>query len=230
MSLADADLEAYLARFSRDEGGLGVAGEDARRSFRTVNYALAVRMARQERFAESAARYELAGEEKRADRMRQLAALHAKAAAGSLKGRPLLLARFHYADFLSRHPNGVYFNDTLWHGYRSYALLCLDRPEYCDQQQSLSEAEFKKVSAYERVFRDAQEERWRAALLFTGIAAKAGPDWLGKVAALRAIDCLTRIHARFGRQEEIAGRIAALKAWRAGKAASVVWKPSQKAG
>lgn len=60
--------------------------------------------------------------------------------------------------------------------------------------------------------------------------AKARRDWLGKTAALRAIDCLERIHPRFGRQEEIAGRIGALKAWRAGKAASVEWKPLKKNG
>jgi hypothetical protein len=163
-----------------------------------LRYALAVRLARDNRYTESAALYQSLGVPWRADRMRTLAALHAKSQSSEH-------AAYALAKFLSENQEKVYFNDRLWDGYQRYALLA-------DADSRLNRAEREAQITAERQLKDDQEERWRAYLLLRPLAENAKDRTLRRNATVLALECLVRISDRFGRTEEIVAAIRSLRA------------------
>jgi hypothetical protein len=212
------DLRATLARL---EGQAALPLPEAwsrggrrRTAQEVVTYALAVRVAQREQYAESARLFARAGAGIRARRMREAAQLHAAAQAGG--GAAGLEARYAYAAFLAEHSTQVFFNDMLWAGFQRYALVAHAGSRFCaawPRDPSCGEADGPRLDAaareamlvQERRVRDAQEERWRAYLLLDAVAAEAGPGPLRRRAAAKAIEALEGINAeRFGRGPEIA--------------------------
>lgn len=163
-----------------------------------LRYALAVRLARDNRYAESAALYQSLGVPWRAERMRTLDALNIKSQSSEQGAYALAI-------FLSENQEKVYFNDRLWDGYQRYALLA-------DADSRLNRAEREVQIAAERKLKDDQEERWRAYLLLRPLAVNAKDRALRRNATLLALECLVRISDRFGRAEEIAAAIRSLRA------------------
>ena len=165
-------------------------------NIRLVQYALAVRLTREERYEEAAEIYEAIHAIRRAPRLRQLAALQREAMRTDGTEGQRLEARYRLAEFLSAHPDGIYFNDALWHGLQRYALQS-------SSEFRLTGAERLALLEGERKLKDAQEERWRAYQILRGVMRDAGETEVGRKAAVLAIRCLRGISDRFGRQEEI---------------------------
>lgn len=203
-----ADLSVYWAVSGWDLAVLldSEAPLDALRDFaaanpgaadvRLVQYSLAVRLARQNRYEESAAVYESIHAVRRAPRMRRLAALYREANRNDLPGRRRDEAKFRLAEFLSANPDGIYFNDALWGGLQRYALRA-------SGEYRLRGEERNRLVAGERKLKDDQEERWRAFLILNGIVRDTASATLRRDAAALAVRCLRRISDRFGREEEI---------------------------
>ena len=157
-------------------------------NLRLVKYAMAVRLAREDKYAESAAMYESIGQKRRGPRMRELAQLWADGSAES---------RYEFAKVLSDHANGVYFNDALWWGHQRYALIG-------DMETRFTKEEREQQIALERELRDQQEEHWRAYKILREVMEREGKTALGRKAAVLAQTNLRRIATdRFGRAEEI---------------------------
>jgi hypothetical protein len=176
-----------------------------------VDYALAVRAARREAFAEAADLYTALGVSRRAQRMRTLARLTAADPSTSVEGS--LRRRYEYGVFLADHSERVFFNDLLWSGYQQYAMLHREdrRAATPDLLGADEQAAFVER---ERRFKDAQEERWRAFVVLDDVVARAGNSSLGRRAARKAIEALDRIHTeRFGRAAEIDAARTRLVVW-----------------
>lgn len=179
-------LEQFLERHS-DAGNI-----------RLVKYALSVRYARANRYAEAADIYDAIGEKRRGPRMREAARLWADQSA---------VGRYLFAEFLSRNPDGVYFNNSLWYGYQSYALIG-------DSEGRFTKAEHELQTVRERSLRDDQEERWRAAAILRELMLAEGQTDLGRKAAKLARTDLLKIRTdRFGRQDEITAALREIRLW-----------------
>ncbi len=153
---------------------------------RLVKYALAVRLARENRYEESAAMYESIHAVRRAPRMRELAKLYADA---SHQGRLKL------AEFLLAHDVGIYFNDTLWGRVQRYAMFAEDDYRFTREERD-------RETVGERKLKDDQDERWRAYLIARDVATAEGKTELGRKAARFAIKCVRGFGDRFGREED----------------------------
>ena len=157
------------------------------REKRLVQYSLAIRLARENRYTEAIEVFDSIPAPLRAGRMRKVAALHADQ---STEGKYAL------AVFLTENDERIYFNDRLWDGYQTYAIVG-------EAEAGFTKAERERQLALERKLRDDQEERWHAWQLFRQVVQEAGPTPLGKQAAQRAIVNLRRISQRFGREADI---------------------------
>jgi hypothetical protein len=206
-----ADFTVYWAVSGWDLGLLldAEAPDDVLRSFvaqnpnmpdmRLVKYALAVRLARENRYAESAQIYDDIRAQRRAPRMRTLAALYNE----SLKSPQ---AKYRFAEFIAANENGIYFNDSLWGGLQNYVLRG-------SEDERLTGAEREQQIAVERKLRDDQEEYWRAYQILRDIVRDSGDNELGREAAQLAIRCLRRISERFGRVDELHDADRELSRW-----------------
>jgi hypothetical protein len=163
---------------------------------RVVQYALAVRLSRDNRYDEAADIYQAIRAGRRAARLREVAVLYKKANDAGLTPETRLEAKYALAEFLSQNENGIYFNDELWSGLQRYALTG-------SVDSRLTGAERQRITAGERRLQDDQEEYWRAYLILRDVVRDAGHTDLGRKAARLALRCLRRISERFGRQDEI---------------------------
>jgi hypothetical protein len=168
---------------------------------RLVQYALAVRLAREEhRYEEAAALYTSIGAMRRAERMKRMATLSA-AADESPAGK------FALGAYLAENTERLYFNDMLWGGYQSYVFQA-------DSDSRLTAAERETLLAAERKLKDDQEERWRAYQLLREVTRDAGAkSELGRRSANLALQCLRRISDRFGRAADIRKADLELSQW-----------------
>ncbi len=156
---------------------------------RVVKYSLAVRLARENRFAESAEIYESIHQTRRGPRMRQLQKLQATATTSE--------GKYELADFINNNANRIFYNDSLWYGLQRAALIA-------PTDQRLTRHERDALIAKERELRDQQEEHWRAYLILQEVVDSEKKSALGRKAALLAIRCLDGIATdRFGRKDEI---------------------------
>jgi hypothetical protein len=175
-----SDLQRYTAE---NPGAAGI---------NRIRYALGVRLAREDRYAEAAEAYDAAGAKLRADRMRQLASLYEPAARENADFE----SRYKFAVFLAANEERVYFNDRIWSGLQRYALMS-------ERDSRLTRAERNKLLDQERDLKDSQEERWQAYLLLKDLIASAATPAQKRRAIVLALDCLRKISDRFGRAEEI---------------------------
>lgn len=202
------DLSLYWAESGWDSGLLldVEAPIDALRHFVAQNpnlqgadqvrYALAVRLARENQYQESAELYEAVKAADRADRMRRLAELYKAATAMDVTEQKRLEAKYKLAEYISSNPDRLYFNDTLWGGMQRYAFIA-------DSDTRMPAEEKAREVELERKLKDDQEERWRAYLILSEIVDADGKTALGRKAAQLALNDLVRISERFGRAEEI---------------------------
>jgi hypothetical protein len=190
----DAALEAFLERYPKAEGT------------RLVRYALAVRYARENRYAKAAEIYDSIHAYWRVPRMRQLAALYARAYSSDLPASELQDARYKLAEFIGGNSARIYFNDQLWRGLQRYALIS-------SSDSRLSGEEREAMMAGERKLKDDQEERWQAYLILRQVVQDSGKTETGRRAARLAIQCLVAISDRFGREEEIRAAEGELTKW-----------------
>jgi hypothetical protein len=174
---------------------------------RLVRYSLAVRLAREDRYRESAEVYEAIQAPRRAQRMRKLASLQQAMETAELSPQARLEARYAFAAYVAANPERLYFNDTLWSFMQRYAL-------HAEQESRMTGAERQALLEGERKLRDTQEEGWRAYLILKEVARDAGPGPLRTRAARLALTCLQGINTdRFGREADIATANKELRAW-----------------
>src|SRR5262249_53282307 len=148
---------------------------------RLAKYSLAVHLARENRFAESAEIYESIHQTRRGPRMRQLQKLYE---AANVPGANE--AKYQLANFINDNAIGIFFNDALWHGFQRSALIA-------SNDFRLTRAEREAMIGKERDLRDQQEEHWRAFLILQEVVAAEENSALGRKAALLAIRCLDAI-------------------------------------
>ncbi|HZT31159.1 MAG TPA: hypothetical protein VFA33_14820 [Bryobacteraceae bacterium] len=214
-----SDLSVYWAASGWDLNMLldAEAPVDALRSFaeqnpnldgiRLVEYSLAVRLSRQDRYQEAAELYRSIHANRRAQRLQRLALLSQAAEKPGVSSRQRLDARYELAEFVAANPEGIYFNDALWHGMQRYALQAAS-------DCRLTRTERARLMDAERELKDSQDERWRAYLILRDIVHDAGVSNLGRDAAKLALRCLRGINTdRFGRQEEIRRADIDLSRW-----------------
>jgi hypothetical protein len=173
---------------------------------RLVRYALAVRLARENRYDEAAQIYQSIHANVRAARMRQLAALYREASRTDLTAPQLQEARYKLAEFISANPDRIYFNDQLWARLQRYALSA-------STDGRLTGEERESLMTGERKLQDDQEERWRAYLILREVVKDTGKTELGRPAAQQAVRSLRGISSRFGRQDEIRKADIELSNW-----------------
>ena len=171
-----------------------------------VKYSLAVRLARENRYEESAQIYASVKAPRRAGRMRQLAALYRDAHPGEAPGSSPAAARFKLGEYVAANQERLYFNDVLWHGMQRYALVA-------SEDSRLTRSERQRLTAAERKLKDDQEELWRAYSILRDVARESGKTALGRQSAQVAVRCLRQISERFGRQDEIRAADIELSAW-----------------
>jgi len=164
---------------------------------RLVKYALAVRLARENRYAAAAQIYSAIAVPRRAERMRRMAELYAAATRTGVSSAEQLDAKYALAHFLADHSTGIYWNDKLWHGLQRYAL-------FASSESRVTGEERRSLIERERQLKDDQEEYWRAYLLLWDVMHESGDTDLGRRARALALRCLRRITTdRFGRENEI---------------------------
>lgn len=202
IQLTDDELREYLARYGKEAKQVKYTGSKRKRTaFETVKYALAVRLARDEKYGEAATIYERLAARPRAVRMRVLADLYAKTTYAGLSREEHQKALYDYASFLEAHSVQVFFNDMVWDGFQTFSFI---DGEYSSALYGLTGEEMDRFRALERRVQDRQEERWRAYIILRSLLRETGHTELGKQAAIKAIRCLDMIHtSRFGRVEEI---------------------------
>jgi hypothetical protein len=164
---------------------------------RLVKYSLAVRLSRENRYAEAAQIYSAIHASRRAPRLKQLAALY---------GQTTAEAKYNMAEYLSANPDRIYFNDALWDRLQRYALTA-------SNDDRLTREERENLTAKERKLQDDQDERWRAYLLLKSVVDEEGKTDLGRKAAELAIRCLRGLSDRFGREEEVRKADRELSVW-----------------
>jgi hypothetical protein len=173
---------------------------------RLVQYSLAVRLTRQNRYEEAAELYQSIHALRRAPRIRRLAALYREANRKDLSGQQKQEAEYSLAEFISKNENGIYYNDSLWGGLQRYALTA-------SKENRVTRREREALIARERKLKDDQEEYWRAYLILRDIAREAGKSPMGRKAATLAVHCLNSLSERFERQAEIQKAGIELSAW-----------------
>lgn len=174
---------------------------------RLVKYALAVRLARENQYQESAAIFAEIKALRRAPRMRKTALLSQAAQQEGASPQELAAARYAFAEFLSQNENGIYFNDSLWFGLQRYALTATEDTRF-------TKTEREQQITLERKLKDDQEEYWRAYLILREIMKEEGHSDLGRKSAKLALLCLRSISVeRFGRRQEIAAADVELSNW-----------------
>lgn len=215
--LTESHLREYLRKYPKPVGPPIMVGKyDRRLEFsapQIVRYALAVRLARQEEYPESARIYEDLGMQVRSGRMRHLAELLERSRSTTLPQAERLAALLEYGEYIAANPDRLYFNDLLWWGFQRDAFLDRgnDLPWYRNprSQPGLTRRERERALANDRALRDGQEERWKAFHVFEEVARKSGDSELGRKAAHNIVNCLSLINTgRFGRREEIRTAIA----------------------
>lgn len=203
------DLSVYWASSGRDLGLLLESGAPIAvlRTFIAQNpklpeiwlaqYALAVRLAREEHYRESAQWYTSVQAPVRAQRMLRLAALQEAVDRPGLHVEAKREALYRLAEFLAHNPERLYFNDKLWQRMQTYAL----HPE---EETRATRAERHALTSQARQLKDSQEERWRAYPILKDLAVETGPGDLRRRSARLALQCLRGINGdRFGREAEI---------------------------
>jgi hypothetical protein len=173
---------------------------------RIVKYSLAVRLARENLYAEAAQIYQSINANRRAPRMRQLAALYEEANRTDSSAQELQEAKYRVAEYISANPDRIYFNDAIWHGFQRHAL-------FGSSDSRLTRVERQTLMDSERKLKDGQEERWRAYLILRDVVQGAGKTDLGRKAAELAVRCLRGISDRFERQDEIRKADIELSNW-----------------
>lgn len=220
--LSDAELRAYLKRYPEPVGPEIRIFNWYRRSFfsapQVVQYSLAVRLARREKYAEAAKIFTELGAAVRAGRMQALAELFARANDSALPEHDRLAALFDYGDYLASNPDCLFFNDLLWFRMQinvfqeQYAEVWKTEDPYI--QPGWTRVERETILADDRRLRDQQEERWKAFHVLERVALQAGHSELGRKAAKKLIECLNGIRTdRFGRAQEISNAISTWKRW-----------------
>jgi hypothetical protein len=179
------DLRSFLAKY---RGAPDV---------RLVRYSLAVRLTRENQYEEAAGIYQEIRALPRARRMRQLAELYTGSTRIDATDEQRFEARYKLAEFIAAHPDGIYFNDALWHGIQRYAL-------FASRDSRLTRAERHQLIVWERSLKDDQEERWRAYLMLRSIVHESNDAELRRKAAKLAVRCVRGISTeRFGRADEV---------------------------
>ncbi|MBV8845276.1 MAG: hypothetical protein JO307_20915 [Bryobacterales bacterium] len=173
---------------------------------KTVKYALAVRLARADRYEEAARIFESIGAPERAERMHRMDGLYREANRADLPAKKLLEEKYALAEYIASNQDRLYFNDTLWSGMQNYAL-------HADQGSEFTKVERQAQIVLERKLRDDQEERWRAYLILRGIVQESGETEVGRKAAKLAISCVRKINPRFGRSKELIRADLELSTW-----------------
>jgi hypothetical protein len=187
-------------------------------SLDTVRYALAVRHARREDYAQAARLYD-ALHSPRASSMKEAERLFAETRAPDAPPQRRLEAQYAYAAFLGDHENRIFFNNLLWGGFQTEAFVyrnpdTREPPWRPGDRSARPDAEQTRRARQERRLRDDQEEYWRAYQILNGVVQQAGATPLGKQAAARAVRCLRRINTyRFGRAREIHDADIRLSSW-----------------
>jgi len=176
------------------------------RDVRIVKYSLAVRLARENLYEEAAQIYESINVNRRALRMRKLAALYLETNRTGLSAEQVQEAKYRMAEYISANPDRIYFNDAIWNGFQRYALSG-------SSDVRLTRVERQTLMESERKLKDDQEERWRAYLILREVVQEAGKTDLGRRAALLAVECLRGINDRFERQDEIHKADTELSNW-----------------
>ena len=219
VQLTDSQLETYLRRYGRAPIVLFKPSPFKNTSsLDAVRYALAVRHARREEYAEAARLYD-GLHSGRAPRMKEAERLLAATRAPGVSPEQHLETLYDYATFLSDHEDGMFFNDMLWEGFQTEAFVYRNpdrrQPDWgALNRATLPDEERMRLTQVERRLRDDQEEYWRAYKILNGVVEKTGQTSLGKRAAARAITCLRRINTdRFGRAKEIHDADTRLSGW-----------------
>jgi hypothetical protein len=180
-----------------------VASNPHLEDIRLIQYALAVRLTREDRYDEAASIYQEIHANVRGPRTRRLAALYSEANRQDLTDNERWEAKIRLAQFLSENENRIYYNDTLWGGFQRYAFQPSGRGDTTREERD-------SLAARERQLKDQQEEYWRAHLILRDVVRETGRNPLGKKAAVLEVKCLRRIETdRFGRSDEI--RVADLE-------------------
>ncbi len=187
-------LQGFVSKYGSQEGA------------DVVKYAFAVRLARLDRYTESAKLFELTAAKERTMRMLEMARLYRQAYLSGLSTEQSHKARYNLAEFLSQNDRKVYFNDSLWSGWQNYMLSGAE-------ELGFTNAEGIAQVGLERRLRDDQEEYWRAYPILRTIVYDAGKTEMGRRAARLAIQCVRRISPRFGRRNEIVKADLELSRW-----------------
>ncbi len=223
VQLTDSELQEYLVRFPDSGKRLATIYPRERMPGELVRYAQAVRHARKEEYAEAAQIYQGLLATMRAERMRRAAKLAEAARDTSLATERQLQAQYEYAAFLANNSDGVFFNDSLWHGIQTWTFQL--EPSQVDaygspvtatlsRQGAMGPEEANHFKQLERTVRDEQEEYWRAYQILNDVVERAGRTPLGRKAAEKAIFCLRKIAVyRFGRAQEIRAADVRLSNW-----------------
>jgi len=207
------ELEEYLKRFGKARDFTFTEYPRKRSSLETVRYAIAVRHARREEYAEAAQIFDQL-QSPRAARVREASKLFE--ATKSSAGERQLQALYDYADFLAKNEDKIFFNDIIWNQLQTWGFMYPnpDSPEFSSHKYGLTEEGVDRFAQLERRLRDDQEEYWRAYQILNQVVEKTGPSPLGKTAAQRAIFCLRHIRTdRFGRSKEIQAADLRLSDW-----------------
>jgi hypothetical protein len=174
---------------------------------RLVQYAIAVRLTREDRYDEAASIYQEIHAIVRAPRTRRLAALYSEANRQDLTDNQRCEAKIRLAQFLSENEDRIYYNDTLWGGLQRYAFRASGPGDTTHEERD-------NLAARERQLKDEQEEYWRAHLILRDVVREAGRNAIGKKAAALEVDCLRRINTdRFGRSDEIRAADLEISKW-----------------
>jgi hypothetical protein len=187
-------LEGFIAKYGQDN------------SANLVRYALAVRLARLDRYDQAAQVYESISELERAGRMHQLAGLYRETKRSDLSAEQSQAARFALAAYIGSNENKLYFNDKIWSGWQRGALSA-------ERENGFTRSERTAQIALERKLKDDQEEYWRAYTILRGVVQDAEKTDQGRKAAKLAIQCVRRISERFGRRNELVKADLELSRW-----------------
>jgi len=220
LELTDEELETYLMTYPASNFAiLDTPYSGPRPAADFVRYALAVRHARREEFAEAAQVYRALNVTNRAKRMADAANLFAATQEAAATPEQRQQALYDYADFLSKNAERVFFNDWVWHQVQTWAFMPdVEGPRigfFAEfDYRALSPDEAATHRNGERQLRDDQEEYWRAYQIFNQVVEQAGHTELGRKAATRALFCLRRISPeRFDRRKEIRSADIRLSNW-----------------
>jgi hypothetical protein len=184
-----------------------VAANSKLKGIRLVQYAVAVRLTREDRYDEAASVYQEIHAMVRGPRTRLLAALYSEAYRQDLTQDEHWAAQFRLAQFLSANGERIYYNDTLWRGFQRYAFEASGRGDTTREERD-------SLVASERRLKDQQEEYWRAHLILRDVVRETGGSALGKRAAALELGCLRRINTnRFGRSDEIRAADLEISRW-----------------